>query len=140
MINKRIVICGSMSFAEEMLETKKQLEELDFSVIPPINLERFLRGGEKIEKSQVKIESDVIKRYYDEISTCDAILVVNITKGGIENYIGGNALIEIAFAHVLNKLIFLLNPIPQISYTEEIKAMEPIILQGDLAQITLANW
>jgi hypothetical protein len=37
-----------------------------------------------------------------------------------------------AFACVLNKPIYLLNPIPDISYTVEIEAMEPVILNGEL--------
>lgn len=40
-----------------------------------------------------------------------------------------------AFAHVLDKKIFLLNPIPEIPYKDEIVAMQPIILDGDLAKI-----
>lgn len=40
-----------------------------------------------------------------------------------------------AFAHVLNKKIFLLNPIPQINYSDEIEAMNPIILNHDLSKI-----
>ncbi len=123
-----------MSFAKEMLDAKKELEQSGFSVMVPLNLEDFLKG-EKIEKSQKKIESDVIRKYYDEIGNSGAILVLNKTKNGVENHIGGNALIEMAFAHVLNKKIFLLNPIPQISYTEEIIAMRPIILNGDVRKI-----
>jgi len=56
-------------------------------------------------------------------------------KNGIGNYIGGNTLIEMAFAHVLNKKIFLLNPVPEISYKDEIIAMQPIILNGNLEKI-----
>jgi hypothetical protein len=40
-----------------------------------------------------------------------------------------------AFACVLNKPIYLLNPIPDISYTVEIEAMEPIILNGELDMV-----
>ena len=38
----------------------------------------------------------------------DAVLVLNYDKKGIKNYIGGNTLMEIGFAHVLNQKIFLL--------------------------------
>jgi predicted RNA-binding protein with PUA domain len=41
------------------------------------------------------------------------------------------------FAHVLGKKIFLLNDIPEISYKDEIKMMQPIILEGELSKITL---
>jgi predicted RNA-binding protein with PUA domain len=60
---------------------------------------------------------------------------VNITKNGIKNYVGGNALIEMAYAHVLDKKIYLLNPVPDMNYKDEIEAMSPTILNGDLSKI-----
>ena len=67
----------------------------------------------------------------------DAILVLNLDKKGIQNYIGGNTLMEIGFAHVLNQKIFLYNPIPNIDlYKTEIEAMKPIIINKDLNKIT----
>ena len=43
---------------------------------------------------------------------------------------------EIAFAHVNNKRVFLLNSIPEeVSYSDEIKAMTDIVLGGDLTRI-----
>ncbi len=63
------------------------------------------------------------------------MLVLNYNKNNIPNYIGGNTFIEMAFACVLNKPIYLLNPIPDISYTSEIEAMQPIILNGDLKMV-----
>jgi uncharacterized membrane protein (UPF0127 family) len=46
----------------------------------------------------------------------DAVLVLNYDRKGIKNYIGGNTLMEIGFAHVLNKKIYLMNPIPEIEF------------------------
>ena len=43
--------------------------------------------------------------------------------------------LEMAFACVLNKSIYLLNPIPELSYTSELEAMEPIVLDEDLGKI-----
>jgi len=43
---------------------------------------------------------------------------------------------EIGFAHVNDKKVFLLNPIPDsVSYTDEIKAMVDVVLNGDLSKI-----
>jgi hypothetical protein len=57
-------------------------------------------------------------------------------KHGIENYIGGNVLIEMGYAHILNKKIFLYNPIPNIEfYKTEIIAMQPVILNGDINKV-----
>ena len=78
---------------------------------------------------------DLIKRDYNLIKECDCILVLNLDKKGVKNYIGGNTFLEIGFAHVLDKKIFLLNPIPEMGYTDEVKAVEPVVLNGDLAGI-----
>ena len=43
---------------------------------------------------------------------------------------------EMGFAHVNDKKIFLLKPIPEeVSYVDEIKAMADVILDGDLSKI-----
>ena len=81
------------------------------------------------------IRNDVIKVHYEKIKKSDCILVINPDKRGIANYIGGNTLLEMGFAHVLNKKIFLLNNIPELSYTEEIKAMQPNIINGELSKL-----
>ncbi|MBI5401399.1 hypothetical protein HZB05_01050, partial [Candidatus Wolfebacteria bacterium] len=66
----------------------------------------------------------------------DAVLVMNLDKHGIKNYIGGNTLMEIGFAHVLNQKIFLYNPIPDIPYYKsEIEAVKPTIIDRDLSKI-----
>jgi hypothetical protein len=61
---------------------------------------------------------------------------LNYDRKGIKNYIGGNTLMEIGFAHVLDKKIFLMNPIPDIEYyRSEIEAVSPVILQQNLNSI-----
>ena len=87
------------------------------------------------EHDKVKKEYDFIRWYYNSIVNSDVILVLNFDKNGIKNYIGGNTLIEIGFAHVHHKKIFLLNPVPDISYKDEILAMYTAILDGDLRKI-----
>ncbi len=68
----------------------------------------------------------------------DGVIVLNYEKNGVANYIGGNTLMEIGFAYVADKEIFLMNPIPtDVPYTDEIKAMvkEDHILHGDVSVI-----
>jgi len=62
-------------------------------------------------------------------------LVANYNKREIQNYIGGNSFLEMGFAHILRKKIFLLNEIPEMIYSDEIKAMQPIILNGILSDV-----
>ena len=127
-----ITICGSMAFAKEMLEIKEKLEKKGYEVIVPARTEEYAIGNIKVESKWEKQELDVIRDYFKKIGESDAILLVNKTKNGIENYIGGNSLIEMAFAHVQDKKIYLLNPIPIMCYSDEIEAMKPKVLNGNL--------
>lgn len=143
----KIVICGSLKFTYEIKEVADQLQKLGHKVEIPWGAQKILAGKfdydkfmkEKETKGDIKFrknaEEDLIIRYYHKIKKANAILIANYDKGEVKNYIGGNSLIEMAFAHVFTKRIFLLNPIPSMSYSDEIKAMNPIILNGDLSKI-----
>ncbi|MEX2405238.1 MAG: hypothetical protein WD579_01405, partial [Candidatus Paceibacterota bacterium] len=81
-------------------------------------------------------ENNYLKVHYAHILESDAILVINIEKKGIQNYIGGNCLIEMGQAYVNDKKIYLLNNIPtNLPYVDEIEAMDPICLDGDLSNM-----
>jgi len=135
----KIAVCGSMTFSPEMLRIGKELRRLGHRVALPDFTEHYatLKSRESMhaESANNKIEYDLIKGYFEVIKQHDAILVYNHSKNGIENYIGGNTLIEMAFAHVLDKKIFLYNPIPNMQYRDEIEAMQPKVLDGDLTKI-----
>jgi len=135
-----IAICGSMVFTDKMIEVKEILEQHGHSVIISPRAQRYAKkSAHQIEQisTKDKLEHDAIREYLDIIKCCDAILVLNYNKRGIKNYIGGNTLIEIGFAHYWKKKIFLLNPIPDISYYKsEIEATKPIILNGHLENLS----
>ena len=128
----KIVICGSMKFSAEMLAAQEELNTRGHEVCVPIDIAEYALNN-IVETAQRKIEHDYIKHYHAKISEGDVILVMNISKNGIENYIGGNTLMELGFAHVMNKKIYLFNPIPVMSYSDEIVAVQPIVLNGDLS-------
>ena len=136
----KIAICGSMVFAEKMVQVKGVLEESGHNAFISEFAEGYLGKKEKEkEKSAIddKNEHDAIRKYWEIIKKSDAILVLNYDRKGIKNYIGGNTLMEIGFAHVLNKKIFLMNPIPDIEfYKSEIEAVRPLIIEQDLNNIT----
>lgn len=114
-------------------------------MILPATSEKILAGLidiEEIEKeknngmaSDRSIKNNAIINHYNKIKDSDAILAVNYSKNGIKNYVGGSVFMEIAFAFVLGKKIFLLNDIPEMSYSDEIKAMQPIVINNDLEKI-----
>ena len=135
----KIAICTSMQFTEQMLAAQKQLEAQGHTVfVSGFSQEYVGKNDEQIEalKLKHKFEFDAIREFWLKIKMSDAILVLNYDKKGIKNYIGCNTLMEIGFAHILNKKIFLLNPIPDIDfYKSEIEATKPIILNGNLSNL-----
>lgn len=135
----KIIICGSISAAEEIIKVRDDLEKLGHKVEIPIGAkDAFLRSRTEIstsEKAEDKIIGHLIKGYYEKIIAHDVALVVNPKKKGIEGYIGGNTFLEMGFAFVLGKKLYCLNPIPEMPYSSEILAMQPVVIDGDLGKI-----
>ena len=135
----KIGIIGSMQYTEKMIEVRDKLIELGHNAFVT-DLHKALIGKTDEEKEKIKLyqknNMDAIRVFWKAMQGSDAVLVLNYDKNGIKNYIGGNTLMEIGFAHVLDQKIFLINPIPEIPYYEsEIKAMKPIIINEDLSLI-----
>jgi len=145
----KITICGSIAFYKEMEEAKERLEQLGHEVdLPPSQFEDG--NGNTISASQYyeirKTSTDntgwvwdrkemAMKKHFNKVVWSDAILVLNYAKNNIPGYVGANTLMEMGLALHLNKKIYLLNPIPEISYKEEILGMKPAIIDGDLSKI-----
>ncbi len=129
----KIAILSSMSFKKEIIRIAKELEKLGHKVGTPYETAKL--SYSKRDHDRFKDEQDLIRANFDYVKNNDAVLVANKTKKGIKNYIGGNSFLEMGFAYILNKPIYLLNPIPEMLYTKEIEAMKPIILNGDLEKI-----
>jgi nucleoside 2-deoxyribosyltransferase len=135
----KIIICGSMKVCRKMIEARDELERIGHKVLLPRHTEEYakMNTSDHVHNESVKnkINYDLIRYYYNEIKNSDAVLVINEDLNEIKGYIGGNTFLEMGFAHVLNKKIFLLNPIPEMGYEDEIVAMKPVILEGDLNRI-----
>lgn len=124
-----------MSFIQDMVDIKNVLEPLGHEIFLPPNTDKYLSSDGAPENKEEKIKLDIFRVYFEEIQNSDAILVVNNEKSGIMNYVGANALIEMSFAYILNKRIYLWNPIPQMGYSDEIEAMKPIVINQDYEKI-----
>ena len=119
-----IVLCGSMKVKDKIIEISNELEKMGYNVLLPVEC---MQGLEKVIASRA---------HFDRISNPDnqAILIVNATKNGIENYIGPNSFAEIAFGFYFNKKVFLLNDIYE-PYKDEIIGWNIKCLNGDLSKI-----
>lgn len=145
----KITICGSIAFFPEMLETKRKLEELGHEVkLPPteipdengqmIPVAKYYELRKTITDDTSWIwerKETAMRNHFAKEEWSDAILVLNYDKKGIAGYVGANTLIEMGLAMYLKKPIFMLNPLPEVDYKEEILGMRPIIINNDLSLI-----
>lgn len=150
-INKEITICGSVDFTPAISRIKKMLEGDKNLVNIPYFTKKILNGEMEYEEYMDAKRSggdiglrnnedvDFFFRYHEFIKRSDAILVLNMKKNGIENYIGFNTGVEIYSAYINDKPIYFYNPIPERSeamhYVDELKDFNPIIINGDLSLI-----
>lgn len=143
----RIVICGSLVFAKEMDDLRTELLGLGFDVTIPTTADMILRGEIKLEDMkamkeagthhEMSLERNAIRAYHAEIVKGDVVLIANFEKKGIPGYIGGNTFLEMGFAHVLEKPLYVLHPLPDVSYVDEMHVMQPTILHGDTKKLTV---
>lgn len=129
------------------MNCKDRLCALGFEGSIHPDYEAFVRGekqdivsrwakAEPGERAAIKRENHYLEDHYKAILDNDAVLIVNSEKNGIKNYIGGNVLIEMGQAYVNGKKIFFLNGMPSgLAYMDEIEAMSPVCLNGDLSAI-----
>jgi hypothetical protein len=146
----KITLCGSIAFIDEMDAIRKELELTEFEVkLPPLEI---ADGSGKmipvkeyyaIRKSAAdddewvwKKKAEAIRNHFDKVVWADAVLVCNYDRNGTVGYIGANTLLEMGLAFHLKKPIYLLHPIPEVSYKEEILGMWPIVINGDLSRIS----
>ena len=121
---KKIVLCGSKKFIPKFYELEKELKNMGFNVVVP---REFIVDMEKKDASLL---------HFSEIDKedVDALLIVNESKNGQNNYIGANGFAELAFGFYKGKDIFLLNDIYE-PYSEELVAWEVIPLRGDISKL-----
>ncbi len=139
----KVVVCGSVNFPEKMRKIEAGLKERGHEPVLPYSIIKYnlrtFEDAQKLKNSPHYLETDKVdftKKHFNEIKAGDCILVVNIEKRGIPNYIGGATLAEIMFALYHDKKIFLLNPVPTDErlafFSDEIIGARPVVINGDL--------
>jgi len=132
-----ITLCGSIKFFDKMVEIQGELEKAGHTVFMPVKAAGVDYWAEdNTSRVQAKKSLELINEHFHKIEKSEAILVVNMTKGDIENYIGANTFLELGFAHYLGRKIYLLNPIPDQPYIiDEVLTIDPIVLEGTVAEL-----
>lgn len=138
----KIMICGSMTFAKDMISIKQKLGKLGHVVnVSPDTESHIINPGlidDLASDYKHAQENNILKKCFDLIAKSDAILVLNHDKNGVEGYVGTSSLMEIGLAYYLGKKIFLLNPLPDSSnhrWVHEVEIMQPVIINGEIGRI-----
>ena len=142
----KLTLIGSVSAADKFVEIYNELRKYghdpvmheDMFEYSKTSWDEYHEKDELREHAQTKIDNNYIKWWHNAIMKSDGVVVINYEKKGVKNYIGGNTLMEIGFAYVADKEIYLVNPIPEdVPYTDEIVAMvkPENILEGDVSKI-----
>lgn len=135
----KIVVAGSMQLSENMIDLVEELKKIGFDAATTKYAENMVgKSDEEKEtmKLHQKLNQDAMREFFELMEDADGLLVANYEKGGVNNYIGANAFLEMGYAYIKKQKIFLINPIPDNPfYRSEIEAMRPIILHGDLMKL-----
>lgn len=141
-LSMKIMILGSMAFIKDIVNVKKQLDNLGHTALIPHGTEPHLIDNKFVEKLgdnlEYCIKNNIMKKNFDMVEQSDAILVLNPKRNSTEGYIGVSVLMEMAVAHHLNKNIFIFNDIPHYDkarWAQEVMIMQPIFINRDLTQI-----
>ncbi len=131
----KIMILSSKHNYHKIPEIKSYLEKKGHKLKMPNSFKNPFKE-EQLKKSNkeehIKWKSKMMKKDEKNISPQDAVLVLNFEKNHKKNYIGGATFLEIYIAWKLNKKIFLYNPLPKCSFTDELIGINPAIINQNL--------
>lgn len=112
-------LVGSMRNYDHILNLARDLQSAGHSVQVPVDLSE--RGF--TDRKQMKAE--FMKNMFDNIQTCDSILVVNdLDREGYKGYIGPNTFLQLGLGFSLGKTLYCLEDWDErLPYNEELDAM-----------------
>jgi len=131
----KIFIGCSKHFYSKINEIKEILEKNGHKITLPNSFDEPFKEEEMKNLSKedhIKWKGDMMRKDKVNIMPNDAVLILNFEKHGKPNYIGGATFLEVYKAWELNKKIFFYNPLPNCSFTDELAAINPTIINGDL--------
>ncbi len=134
----KIFICCSKHFYRRIPEIKDILEKAGHQITLPNSYDSPFKEEEMKKLSQQEHadwKGEMLRLQIAKIQQNDAVLVLNFEKKGQPNYIGGATFLEMFKAWELNKKIFLFNSIPKGILEDELIALSPIVINGDLSKI-----
>ena len=137
--SRRVVLCGSMTFYGEMIRVQHRLDKLSVPVsLPDAEDERIMALGiDQYERFKRRVSLAHMRRVRHRSTF--GILVLNLDKRGVADYIGPSTFAEIAMATAFSKRVYLLGSCPE-SYADELAAWGAVALDGRLDRLIEDYW
>jgi len=135
-----IFLCSSKVFYSDLAPIITNLQSLGFSVTLPNSYENPGKEAEmrtRSDEEHGEWKASAFRDQIAKITNADAILVYNGEKESIAGYVGGSVLLEMYETWRQQKPIYLWNPIPDNMLRDEIKGLQPIVINGDLSKIAV---
>lgn len=126
-----VAVCGSMSHKEQWIKVVEELREQGLSVSTP-DLSESEDWSSLSDEEIIHKKGWLIRRHFANIATAKSVLICNYDKNDTKNYLGSNSFLEMGAAFIYGKPVYLLNGIPMQANREEILALDPVVLAGDL--------
>ena len=128
---KCVVICGSMTFYGAMLEIRDELDKSGVRTMIPAPENHLIntQNNDQFEEFKRKVSFSHMRRVRHRQTF--GILVVNLDKHSVCNYVGPNTFVEIGMAAAFGKKIYLLGGYP-LSCIDELRSWGAVALDGDL--------
>jgi hypothetical protein len=133
-----LFLCTSKHLYDKVPAIKNDLEARGHIVTVPNCFDDPMKEEEMKQlgpEAHREWKAGMIRLQREKILANDGILVLNFEKNGQPNYIGGATFLEIYQAFDLGRRIFLYNPLPENTFTDELRAMSPIVIHGDLDRV-----
>ena len=134
----KIFLVCSKHFYHLIDPIKVELESRGHVLTFPNSIENPMLEEEKKKvgaEEHATWKAGMLELQSKKVAANDAILVLNFEKNGQPNYVGGSTFLEIFKAYELGKKIYFFNPLPESMLTDELKAMRPKVINGDLSKI-----
>lgn len=131
-----VALCGSMQHAPLWLKVVDELRANGLTVSAPEMTEESIDWKNLPEEEVVERKGRFARRHFANIALAKCVLVCNYEKNDVADYVGSSSLMELTAGFVYEKPLFLLNPVPFQDSREEILALEPTVLNGDLSLLT----
>lgn len=130
-----VFLCASRSAYYRVGDVRNDLERRGHLVTLPNNFED--PGREDVVKrsgsaAYAAWKAEMLRLQGTKVAANDAILVLNFDKGDQRNYLGGATFLEVFCAWELGKAIYFYNPLPESILRDELEAMGPMDIEGDL--------